>query len=153
MLICVLFLAKQTASTQQRSLRILRLRIEEARYSAAAIRAVTLARRDTKLLALREGGLLLGVRSNEPYPEQEFFLQPGDPFSSLALYGRGAGRHRSGWPRIWMGPVGRIHQEPCTAFGRPVCRELRHEVFAWPATNTKHLQSDDITIVVVDVEG
>jgi sigma-B regulation protein RsbU (phosphoserine phosphatase) len=27
---------------------------------------------------LREGGLLLGVRSGEAYPEEQFLLEPGD---------------------------------------------------------------------------
>jgi sigma-B regulation protein RsbU (phosphoserine phosphatase) len=101
------------------------------------------------LLPLREGGLLLGVRSDEAYPEEKFLLEPGD---RLLIYTDGLVEATNpeglefGNVRLEEFIRGHIHLSADQFAG-----ELLEEVLAWPGSNHKHLQSDDITIVVIDV--
>jgi hypothetical protein len=67
------------------------------RYSTAGHPPPLLWRKATqRLLPLREGGLLLGVRSDEAYPEEEFLLEPRD---RLLIYTDGCWRQpvRKAW--------------------------------------------------------
>jgi phosphoserine phosphatase RsbU/P len=120
------------------------------RYSAAGHPPPLLCRNATqRLLPLREGGLLLGVRSNEAYSEEEFLLEAGD---RLLFYTDGLLEATSpegvefGSARLEEFIRRQAHLSADRFAG-----QLLEEVLAWPGINNKHLQSDDITIVVIDV--
>lgn len=102
-----------------------------------------------RLLPLCDGGgLLLGVRPNEPYCEEEFLLQPGD---RLLIYTDGLVEATSpdglefGNVRLEEFIRSQTHLSADQFAG-----ELLQEVLAWPGSNNKRSQSDDITIVVID---
>jgi sigma-B regulation protein RsbU (phosphoserine phosphatase) len=121
------------------------------RYSAAGHPPPLVWRNATQsLLPLREGGLLLGVRSNEVYPEGEFLLEIGD---RLLIYTDGLLEA--------MNPEGlefgnaRLEEfirKHTHLSADQFAGELLDEVLTWPGRENKHLQSDDIPIVVIDVE-
>jgi sigma-B regulation protein RsbU (phosphoserine phosphatase) len=120
------------------------------RYSAAGHPPPLLWRKVTRsLLRLNEGGLLLGVRSNEGYPEADFSLEAGD---RLLIYTDGLVEATNpedlefGSARLEEFIRRHTHLSADQFAG-----QLLEEVLAWPGTNNKRPQSDDITIVVIDV--
>jgi serine phosphatase RsbU (regulator of sigma subunit) len=119
-------------------------------YSAAGHPPPLLWRNRTQtLLPLREGGLLLGVRSNETYPEQKLLLEPGD---RLLIYTDGLVEATSpeglefGSTRLEEFVESNTHLSADQFAGK-----LLEEVLTWPGSKNKHLQSDDIMIVVIDI--
>ncbi len=121
-----------------------------ARYCAAGHPPPLLWRKATqRLLPLGEGGLLLGVQSNQAYPEEEFSLEAGD---RLLIYTDGLVEATSpnglefGEARLEEFITGETHLSADQFAG-----QLLEEVLTWPGSNKRHLQSDDITIVVIDV--
>jgi serine phosphatase RsbU (regulator of sigma subunit) len=124
---------------------------QTGRYSAAGHPPPLLWRNATQSLSpLREGGLLLGVRSNEAYPEEEFLLEAGD---RLLIYTDGVLEATN--PEGLEFGTGRLEEFIRRHIHLPAdefAAQLLEEVLAWPKSNNRHLQSDDITIVVVDVE-
>ena len=120
------------------------------RYSAAGHPPPLLWRRATQsLLPLREGGLLLGVRSNEAYQEEEFLLETGDRllfYTDGLLEATNPEGVEFGNARLEEFIRTQAHLSADQFAG-----QLLEEVLAWPGSNNKHPQSDDITIVVIDV--
>jgi phosphoserine phosphatase RsbU/P len=119
-------------------------------YSAAGHPPPLLWRKATqRLLPLREGGLLLGVRSNEAYPEEEFWLEAGD---RLLIYTDGLVEATSPdgleFGKVRLEEFIRSHTHLSVD---QFAGQLLEEVLAWPGSNNKRAQSDDITIVVIDV--
>lgn len=103
-----------------------------------------------RLLPLREGGLLLGVRSNEAYPDAEFLLEAGD---RLIIYTDGLVEATSPdgleFGDARLGEFIRKHAHlPADHFAG----QLLEEVLTWPGGRNKRPQTDDITIVVIDVK-
>lgn len=123
---------------------------QRARYSAAGHPPPLLWRKATQtLLRLNEGGLLLGVRSNEVYAEEEFMLEAGD---RLLIYTDGLveATNPDGveFGNTRLGEFIRMH----TSLSADLfAGQLLEEVLRWPRSHNKHPQADDITIVVIDV--
>jgi sigma-B regulation protein RsbU (phosphoserine phosphatase) len=121
------------------------------RYSAAGHPPPLVWRNATqqRLLPLREGGLLLGVRSNEVYREEEFLLETGD---RLLIYTDGLLEATSPkgmeFGKVRLEEFMRSHTH---LSADQFAGQLLEEVLAWAGGENKHLQADDITIVVIDV--
>lgn len=120
------------------------------RYSAGGHPAPFLWRKATQtLLRLNQGGLLLGVRPTEAYPEEEFTLEAGD---RLLIYTDGLLEATNlegvefGNARLEEFIKSQAHLSADQFAG-----QLLEQVLRWPGSNDKRLQSDDITIVVIDV--
>ncbi|HEX4810397.1 MAG TPA: PP2C family protein-serine/threonine phosphatase [Bryobacteraceae bacterium] len=120
-------------------------------YSAAGHPPPLLWRNITRtVLRLNQNGLLLGVRSNETYPEAEFSLQPGD---RLLVYTDGL-VEATNPDGLEFGEV-RLEQfitRNTDLRADEFAEQLLQEVLAWPGNHNRHPQSDDITIVVIDAE-
>ena len=120
------------------------------RYSAAGHPPPLVWRNGTQsLLPLRDGGLLLGVRSNEVYPEEEFLLETGD---RLLIYTDGLLEATSPkgleFGKVRLEEFIRSHTHLSADH---FAGQLLEEVLTWAGGEDKHLQADDITIVVIDV--
>lgn len=120
-----------------------------ARYSGAGHPPPLLWQKATqRLLPLREGGLLLGVRPNEAYPEEEFSLAAGD---RLLIYTDGLIEATSP-DGVEFGKA-RLEEfvASCATLSTDhFAARLLEEVLAWPGAASRQSQSDDITIVVID---
>jgi phosphoserine phosphatase RsbU/P len=119
-------------------------------YSSGGHPPPLLWRRATgALLRLNEGGLLLGVRSGEAYPQADFPLQAGD---RLLIYTDGLVEAADS-EGLEFGDVrledfiGKHQNLPVDEFAE----HLLQEVLAWPGNRNQLGQADDITFVVVDV--
>jgi phosphoserine phosphatase RsbU/P len=93
---------------------------------------------------------LLGVRPNEAYPQSEFSLNPGD---RLLIYTDGLVEATSPDGREFgegaLHDFVNVHEHlPAEQFAE----RLLQEVLVWPGNPNSHMQTDDITIVVVDVQ-
>jgi sigma-B regulation protein RsbU (phosphoserine phosphatase) len=122
-----------------------------ARYSAAAHPPPLLWRRSTQTLhKLNEPGLLLGVRPDEKYLETEFTLLGGD---RLLLYTDGLIEAENAAGQSFGDVVLAQFIEAQQNLGaEPFVEQLLKEVLAWSRESGRPGQSDDITVVVVDVK-
>ncbi|MCU1260754.1 MAG: serine/threonine-protein phosphatase [Bryobacterales bacterium] len=121
------------------------------RYSAAAHPPPLVWRRGTQTLhELDTPGLLLGVRPNEVYSEEEFTLEAGD---RLLLYTDGLveAENNAGqsFGEVMLTRFIEVHQHLGT---EPFADKLLKEVLAWSSGNGQESQADDITLVVIDVK-
>jgi sigma-B regulation protein RsbU (phosphoserine phosphatase) len=120
------------------------------RYSAAAHPPPLLWRRTTGTLhQLNETGLLLGVRSHEAYTETEFTLMAGDRlllYTDGLLEAENAAGHSFG--DVVLAKFIEAQQDLAV---EPFVEQLLQEVLAWSRESGQPGQSDDITLVVVDV--
>lgn len=120
-------------------------------YAAAGHPPPLIWRKTTRtLLRLSETGLLLGVRSDEPYSQANFSLQGGD---RILIYTDGlleaANPLGLEFGETRLADFINAHEDlPTDQFVERVLQE----VLAWPGNRNSHSQADDITVVVVDVE-
>jgi phosphoserine phosphatase RsbU/P len=119
-------------------------------YSAAGHPPLLLWRRATRtLLELNERGLLLGVRSSEEYAQTEFTLEAGD---RLLVYTDGlveaVNARGEEFGETYLGKFIATQQDlPAEQFAE----RLLEKVLGWPENGSARAQSDDITVVVVDI--
>ena len=120
------------------------------RYSAAAHPPPLLWRRRTQTLHhLDEPGLLLGVRSDEPYAETEFTAMAGD---RLLLYTDGLlEAQNAAGQQFGELALARFIKAQQDLAAEPFVDQLLREVLAWSHESGQPGQSDDITLVVIDV--
>jgi sigma-B regulation protein RsbU (phosphoserine phosphatase) len=128
--------------------------LDEARragsYSAAGHPPLLLWQRATRtLLKLDESGLLLGVRPTEAYAQTGFTLEAGD---RLLVYTDGIveaeNAQQEAFGEVRLGEFIEMYQDlPTEEFAE----RLLSEVLAWPENGSTGTQTDDITIVVVDI--
>jgi serine phosphatase RsbU (regulator of sigma subunit) len=120
------------------------------RHSAAGHPPPLLWHRATQSsFQLNASGLLLGVRSQDSYPQLEFALEAGD---RLLLYTDGlteatnSDGQEFGAFRLsdFINAHGDLSAEQ-------FAEGLLREVLAWPGAGNSNLQSDDITFVVIDI--
>jgi phosphoserine phosphatase RsbU/P len=121
-----------------------------ARYAAGGHPPPLLWRKTTQTLRrLNEGGLLLGVRSNEAYAEEEFIFEPGD---RLLIFTDGLVEATSPdgleFGSARLEEFIRMHT---SLSADHFAGQLLEEVLKWPGSRNNHPQADDITIVVIDV--
>ena len=122
-----------------------------ARYSAAAHPPPLLWRRSTQTLhELNETGLLLGVRPDEKYLEGELTMLGGD---RLLLYTDGLLEAENAAGQLFGDAVLtqfiEAHQD---LEAELFVEQLLKKVLAWPRESGRPGQSDDITVVVIDVK-
>lgn len=120
------------------------------RHSAAGHPPPLLWHRATQSsVQLNASGLLLGVRSQESYPQLEFALEVGD---RLLLYTDGLteATNPDGQEFGEFGLSDFINAHGDLSAEQFAERLLR-EVLAWPGAGNSNLQSDDITVVVIDI--
>lgn len=119
-------------------------------YSAAAHPPPLLWRRRTQTLHhLDEPGLLLGVRSDEAYAETEFTAMAGD---RLLLYTDGLLEAENAAGQQFGDVVlARFIKAQQDLAAEPFVDQLLREVLAWSHESGQPGQSDDITLVVIDV--
>lgn len=120
-------------------------------YSAAAHPPPLLwSRSRQQLTALNEGGLLLGVRKDEPYSESWFKFEPGD---RLLLYTDGLTEAENSKGEAFgdtilpsfMAQHQELDTEQCAA-------ALQDAALSWSRSNKRVPgQTDDITFLVIDV--
>jgi sigma-B regulation protein RsbU (phosphoserine phosphatase) len=122
-----------------------------ARYSAAAHPPPLLWRRSTQTLhELSETGLLLGVRPDEKYLEKEFTILGGD---RLLLFTDGLLEAENAAGQLFGEVVLRHFIEAMQdSQAEPFVEQLLKEVLAWSWEDGQPGQSDDITMVVIDVK-
>jgi sigma-B regulation protein RsbU (phosphoserine phosphatase) len=118
------------------------------RYCAAGHPPPLLWRRSGQsLVVFNEGGLLLGVRPDQQYTNEEFPLTPGD---RLLIYTDGLTEAENArgelFGEVRLNEFFKTHQ--FLAADRFAAR-LLEEVLAWPGN--AQLQADDITILVIDI--
>ena len=121
-----------------------------AHYSGAAHPPPLLWRRSTQTLhELNETGLLLGVRPDEKYLEGEFTMLGGD---RLLLYTDGLleAENAAGQP---FGDVAlaQFIEARQDLKAEPFVEQLLKEVLVWSRESGGPGQSDDITVIVIDV--
>jgi sigma-B regulation protein RsbU (phosphoserine phosphatase) len=123
-----------------------------ARYSAAAHPPPLLWRRRRQALEkLEETGLLLGVRPNEPYAENEFSFEIGD---RLLLYTDGlAEAENAGGQAFGDAVLPTFIQEKQDLETGQFAELLLNEVLAWSGDGAQPRQQDDITMLVIDFHG
>jgi serine phosphatase RsbU (regulator of sigma subunit) len=120
------------------------------RYSAAGHPPLLLWHRATRTLnRLNAGGLLLGVRPDEPYPQLEFSFLPGD---RLLVYTDGLVEarnvHGEEFGEVRLSDFINAHEN---VSAEQLAQRLLQEVVAWPGNDRSRSQADDITVVVVDI--
>jgi len=122
------------------------------RYSAAAHPPPLLWRRSRQALEKLEGtGLLLGVRPNEPYTENEFSFETGD---RLLLYTDGVlEAENAGGQSFGDAMIPTLLREKQDLETEQFADLLLREVLAWSSDGTQSHQGDDITMLVVDIHG
>jgi sigma-B regulation protein RsbU (phosphoserine phosphatase) len=122
------------------------------RYSAAAHPPPLLWRRGRQVLEkLEGGGLLLGVRPNEPYEENRFSFEMGD---RLLLYTDGLLEAENAQEQSFgdeMLPT--FIQENQNLGTEQFADLLLSEVLAWSRDGAQGRQEDDITVLVIDFHG
>jgi phosphoserine phosphatase RsbU/P len=121
-----------------------------ARYCAAAHPPPLLWRRSTQTLhEFNETGLLLGVRPDEKYVEREFSMSGGD---RLLLYTDGLleAENADGQP-FGDFVLAQFIQAQQHLETEPFAEQLLNEVLAWSQKSNRSGQSDDITVIVIDV--
>jgi len=122
------------------------------RYSAAAHPPPLLWRRGRQTLEkLEETGLLLGVRPNEPYAENDFSFEIGDrllPYTDGLVEAENAGGQSFGEAAL---PT--FIQEKQGLGAEQFADLLLNEVLAWSRDGTQPRQEDDITMLVIDIHG
>lgn len=124
----------------------------KAFYSAAGHPPLLLWQRASRTVCeFKENGLLLGVRAVEEYANFEFELRPGD---RILLYTDGIIEAASpskeffGEERLREFMI--AHEDlPADPFGEA----LLQEVLLWSGSNSRGVQTDDLTVVVVDIEA
>ena len=121
------------------------------RYCAAAHPAPLLWRRSTQTLhKLDEPGLLLGVRPDEKYVEGEFAMLEGDRLlvhtDGLLEAENAAGQS---FGAVALAQFIEARQD---LGAEPFVDQLLKEVLAWSLESDQPGQSDDITMVVIDVK-
>lgn len=121
------------------------------RYSAAAHPQALLWRRSTQTLhELNETGLLLGVRPDEKYLESEFAILGGD---RLLLYTDGLLEAENAAGQTFGDIVlAQFIEAQQDLKAEPFVERLLKEVLAWSRNSGQPGQSDDITVVVIDVK-
>jgi sigma-B regulation protein RsbU (phosphoserine phosphatase) len=117
-------------------------------YSAAGHPPLLLWHRATRTLRqLNAGGLLLGVRTTEAYPQSEFSFEAGD---RLFMYTDGlveaTNPDGKEFGEARLGDFINAHE---TLSAEQLAERLLQEVLAWPGNRAP--QSDDITVVVIDI--
>ena len=122
------------------------------RYSAAAHPPPLLWRRGRQALEKLEGtGLLLGVRPNEPYTENEFSFEIGD---RLLLYTDGLlEAENAGGQSFGDEVLPTFIQEKQDLGAEQFADLLLNEVLSWSGDGTQPRQEDDITMLVIDFHG
>jgi len=122
------------------------------RYSAASHPPPLLWRRRRQALEkLEETGLLLGVRPNEPYVENEFSFEIGD---RLLLYTDGlVEAENAGGESFGEVALPTFIREKQGLGAHPFAELLLNEVLAWSRNGTQQRQEDDITMLVIDIHG
>jgi sigma-B regulation protein RsbU (phosphoserine phosphatase) len=122
------------------------------RYAAAAHPPPLLWRRGGQVLEkLEETGLLLGVRPNELYAERDFSFEIGD---RLLLYTDGLveAENAAGQP-FGEAALPTFIQERQGLGAEQFVDLLLNEVLAWSRHGTEPRQEDDITMLVIDIDG
>ena len=126
--------------------------VRTALYSAAGHPPLLLWRRANRTIhEFKENGLLLGVRANEEYSNMNLELQSGD---RLLLYSDGiveasnAAEEQFGERRFQEFIKAHENLEAERFAGA-----LLQEVLAWPGMSALHRQTDDITLLVIDVKA
>jgi sigma-B regulation protein RsbU (phosphoserine phosphatase) len=100
---------------------------------------------------LEETGLLLGVRPNEPYAENEFSFEIGD---RLLLYTDGLLEAENASGQSFGDTVlPTFIQEKQDLGTEQFADLLLNEVLAWSRDGTQPRQEDDITMLVIDIHG
>ena len=121
-------------------------------YSAAGHPPLLLWQRANRtLLELNESGLLLGVRPSEEYAQTEFMLEAGD---RLLVYTDGlveaVNARGEAFGEAKLGEFITTYQDlPAEQFAE----RLLDEVLGWPKNGSTRAQADDITVVVIDIDG
>ena len=120
------------------------------RYSAAAHPPPLLWRRERQVLEkLEEPGLLLGVRSNEPYVNSDFSFEMGD---RLLLYTDGLVEAENAAGESFGEAALPIFLQEKQGLGAEQFVDLLlNEVLAWSRDGTRRQQEDDITVLVIDI--
>jgi phosphoserine phosphatase RsbU/P len=119
-------------------------------YSAAGHPPLLLWRRATQtLLELTDSGLLLGVRPSEEYGQTEFTLETGD---RLLVYTDGLveaeNARGEAFGEAQLGEFITTHQGlPAEQFAE----RLFDQVLGWPENRGTRAQTDDITVLVIDI--
>jgi phosphoserine phosphatase RsbU/P len=119
-------------------------------YSAGGHPPPLLWRSTTRtLVRLDAGGLLLGVRRDEDYPQTDFSLETGD---RLLIYTDGLVEAiNSEGLEFGDARLEDLINEYQHLSAERFLERLLEEVLAWPGKGKSNLQGDDITAVVVDV--
>jgi sigma-B regulation protein RsbU (phosphoserine phosphatase) len=121
------------------------------RYSAAGHPPPLLWRRSSQTLhKLNETGLLLGVRLDEAYAETEFTVMEGD---RLLLYTDGLLEAENAAGQSFGDLVlAQFIQARQDLGAEPFVEQLLKDVLAWSLEGGRPGQTDDITVVVIDVK-
>jgi sigma-B regulation protein RsbU (phosphoserine phosphatase) len=119
------------------------------RYSAAAHPALLLWRRSRQTIeTLGEAGLLLGVRSDEPYVESEFSFDKGD---RILVYTDGLTEAENAAERSFgESALPTFIRENQDLDAEQFVDLLLKEVLVWSRDGTRRQQEDDITMLVID---
>jgi len=122
-----------------------------ARYAAAGHPPLLLWRKSARTLReFRENGLLMGVRPSEKYAETPIELEPGD---RLLLYTDGIPEASNGGEEFFgderLAEFTAAHEDlTAEAFADALLARLA----AWSGGGPRNTQTDDISLVVVDVQ-
>jgi sigma-B regulation protein RsbU (phosphoserine phosphatase) len=122
------------------------------RYSAAAHPPPLLWRRGRQVLEkLEETGLLLGVRPNEPYSAGDFRFEIGD---RLLIYTDGLVEAENAAGQSFGDVALPTFIQKKQGLGAEQFVDLLlKEVLAWSRDGTQQRQTDDITMVVIDIHS
>lgn len=122
---------------------------KQGTYSAAGHPPPLLwSRTRQRLTKLEGGGLLLGMRPHEPYPELPFSMSGGD---RLLLYTDGVTEAENAAGVSFGDEALPAFLEEHGAESTDVFADaLQHAVLAWAQSGAAHGQADDITFMVMD---